>query len=141
MATLTINNPPTILYYDSIRASTRNTANSGRLTAKTTHPIYRSLTVNGVLTHAIYNTSGAYIIGWVRDDDIQVQAPPVGGGGEPIPEPEPPTPDMTIEFKGETYELFKGTNEDVLLLDVGVNELVVKGNGIIRFHGQEELMA
>lgn len=88
-----------------------------------------------MLTHAIYNTSGAYIIGWVRDDDIQVQAPPVDEGSEP------PTPDMTIEFKGETYELFKGTNEDVLLLDVGVNELVVKGNGIIRFHGQEELMA
>ena len=67
---LKIVNVPITLYWDSVRASQGNKTQSAQYNVTGNHRIFNKLVISGVTVYAIYNTSGAYVIGWVREDDV-----------------------------------------------------------------------
>ena len=67
---VTIYKTPITLYWDSIRASKRDTRDSGQWHTSGVHQVENELTVNGVKVYAIKHPTSGYGIGWVREDDL-----------------------------------------------------------------------
>ena len=67
---ITIYKTPVTLYYDSVRALTKNTAQSGVWRMTGVHQTANQVTQNGVTVYAINHPQYGYTVGWVRGDDI-----------------------------------------------------------------------
>ena len=67
---ITIYKTPVTLYYDSVRALTKNTAQSGVWRMTGVHQTVNQVTQNGVTVYAINHPQYGYTVGWVRGDDI-----------------------------------------------------------------------
>ena len=67
---ITIYKVPITLYWDSQRALTRNTAQSGSWRNTGRHRVVNKVTQGGMTVYAINDNSDSYAIGWVRADDL-----------------------------------------------------------------------
>ena len=67
---ITIYKTPVTLYYDSVRALTKNTAQSGVWRMTGVHQTVNQVTQDGVTVYAINHPQYGYTVGWVRGDDI-----------------------------------------------------------------------
>ena len=67
---ITIYKTPVTLYYDSVRALTKNTAQSGVWRMTGVHQTANQVTQDGITVYAINHPQYGYTVGWVRGDDI-----------------------------------------------------------------------
>ena len=67
---ITIYKTPVTLYYDSVRALTKNTAQSGVWRMTGVHQTVNQVTQDGITVYAINHPQYGYTVGWVRGDDI-----------------------------------------------------------------------
>ena len=67
---ITIYKTPVTLYYDSVRALNKNTAQSGVWHMTGVHQTANQVTQNGIAVYAINHPQYGYTVGWVRGDDI-----------------------------------------------------------------------
>ena len=139
--TIIVDKIPLVLYWDSIRALNRDRTQSGSWSIRGHHRIANKIVRGGQTVYAIYNNTGAYVIGWIRAEDVTDPTLLPEPDPELPPEPEVIPPDMVVEINGETYDLFDGSNKIAgLKLNAGVNRIKITGNGIIRFHYRDEVM-
>lgn len=136
---------PLVIYYDSDRAFAKDGTLAGSWSIKGPHKVYRRIVRGNQTVYAIYNNTGAYVIGWIRAEDVKDPTiiPPDPEAPEAPEEPEEPEilPDMTLDKDGETINLFYGSNVDSnLVLHPGLNRIKIKGKGTVRFHWHDEVM-
>ena len=67
---ITIYKTPVTLYYDSVRALSKNTAQSGVWRMTGVHQTVNQVTQDGITVYAINHPQYGYTVGWVRGDDI-----------------------------------------------------------------------
>ena len=67
---ITIYKTPVTLYYDSVRALTKNTAQSGVWRMTGVHQTVNQVSQDGITVYAINHPQYGYTVGWVRGDDI-----------------------------------------------------------------------
>ena len=67
---ITIYKTPVTLYYDSVRALTKNTSQSGVWRMTGVHQTVNQVTQDGITVYAINHPQYGYTVGWVRGDDI-----------------------------------------------------------------------
>lgn len=138
-----IDRVPLTIYYDSERALAKDRTQAGSWSIQGPHKVFRKIVRGNQTVYSIYNNTGAYVIGWIRAEDVTDPSTLPPPDPEDPEEPEEPEiiPDMTLEKDGETINLFYGSNADKdLVLHPGINRIKIKGKGVVRFHWHDEVM-